>query len=600
VALTPENWQRINELFDQALNSDNTSCLHDEDEEIVLEVRSLLAAHHLAASFLAAPAGKPKRPKELQPGDVIGDFWIIRKLGQGSIATVYLAEQTSLGRKVALKVAPNIGEEGRNMAPLEHDHIVRVFAEAVDTANNQRWTCMQFVAGLPLDQLIARIAALSPAERNGRAILKLLDESSAEPAMFDPAALQDRENLADLDYVDACLWIVSRLAQALDYAHRRGVLHLDVKPANILMSPYGRPLLTDFNVSQRGEGGPIKGGTLNYMSPEQSRGFSDQHVRVDGRADVFSLGKLLKEMLDLGTGNFVEIDRVLRKCTAENPAHRLNAAETIQYLESLLEQRCIERQLPTPGALTRFTQRHPTAAVLFFIFAPQLLGSAVNITYNFSRIVALLTVQQQAAFQEFVIYYNLLLYPLCLVIAWRNLSPVFRPMLHVPLEKKRKRVLQLPDWLNALCLLGWMPGSILFPAWIHWRTGSLSATVYGHFFISFTLSCLIAMTYSYLYTHYLMIRVFYPRLWTGTRGIQKIAQGELKYLPATMRFFFSMAGIIPLAAAALILWSGPSPTFEFRALLTALLGMGIIGLLTALRSSGLFAQTMYAFTGVRN
>jgi len=108
------------------------------------------------------------------------------------------------------------------------------------------------------------------------------------------------------------------------------------------------------------------------------------------------------------------------------------------------------------------------------------------------------------------------------------------------------------------------------------------------------------MTYSFLYTHYLMIRVKYPKLWTGTRGIQKVAREELRNLPATLRFFYAMAGIVPLAGAALILWTGIAPSIESRLLVTALLVLGIAGLLSALRSSALFSQTIYAFTGIRN
>ncbi len=601
MALNPENWRQINDLFDRALSENNTHFLSSENENVAREVRSLLAAHNLAQSFLQTPAGETlSRPRELQSGETLGDFSILRKLGAGSIATVYLADQISLGRKVALKVSPNIGEEGRNMAPLEHDHIVRIFAEVIEPKNNIRWTCMQYVPGLSLDQLLARLAAVSPVERSGRSILDLLDQSNSESMILDPSLLRDRESLSDLNYLDACLWITSRIAQALDYAHRRGVLHLDVKPANILINPYGRPMLMDFNVSQRGEGSQmVRGGTLMYMSPEQSRGFTDESVRVDGRADIYSLGKVMKEMVALEPHSSPEVIQCIDLCLEENPVKRLNASELVTHLESLLERRAIERQLPTPGTLTNWARMHPRRAIAFAIFAPQFVGSFINITYNAARVVRLLSPLQQAAFQEFVAIYNLTLYPVCLFIVWKRMREIFRPAVEASLEKRRKNFLVLPDRIIVLCLLGWMPGSILFPAWIHWRTGTLSAAVYGHFFISFTLSCLIAMTYSFLYTYFIVVRVFYMNLWTGTRDVRRTAREELQHLPTLLRFFYAMAGTVPLAGVALILWTGLSPNIEFRVLVTALLGMGIVGLLSGLRSSGLFSQTLFALTGIR-
>ena len=94
---------------------------------------------------------------------------------------------------------------------------------------------------------------------------------------FDPASLRDRDVLARSDYLTSVCRLGARMAEALAFAHARGILHCDVKPANILLNRYGRPLLADFNVSVRSraedEPHPM-GGTLLYMAPEQLAAFS--------------------------------------------------------------------------------------------------------------------------------------------------------------------------------------------------------------------------------------------------------------------------------------------------------------------------------------
>src|SRR5438105_2308679 len=115
-----------------------------------------------------------------------------------------------------------------------------------------------------LRRVIGTLAGRAPHTWDGRAILEAIDACSTEPATFDPAALRDREFLAGCGFVEAVCWVGARLAEALAHAHRQGVLHRDVKPANILVNRYGRPLLADFNVASapRAGGEDALGGTL--------------------------------------------------------------------------------------------------------------------------------------------------------------------------------------------------------------------------------------------------------------------------------------------------------------------------------------------------
>ena len=89
------------------------------------------------------------------PGESLHGFELIRELGRGSFARVFLARQTALDRLVALKVSPSRGQEARTLAGLEHDHIVRVFSEEIDTRRDLCLMCMQYVPGTTLSNVIA-------------------------------------------------------------------------------------------------------------------------------------------------------------------------------------------------------------------------------------------------------------------------------------------------------------------------------------------------------------------------------------------------------------------------------------------------------------
>src|SRR5262249_8456898 len=105
-------------------------------------------------------------------------------------------------------------------------------------------------------------------------------------------------------YVRVAMWIVARLAEGLQHAHERGVLHRDIKPSNILMGADGQPMLLDFNLAQQVHADPASatlGGTVAYMAPEHLRALARHEAilvrAVDARADIYSLGMVLFEML---------------------------------------------------------------------------------------------------------------------------------------------------------------------------------------------------------------------------------------------------------------------------------------------------------------
>ena len=297
-------------------------------------------------------------------GTTLGRYRVLARLGRGGMADVYKGFQPSLDRYVAIKVLhPSMVDdkefvgrfqrEAKSVAALRHPNIIQVFD--YDSQGDTYYMVMEYIDGPTLK-----------------------------------AALEEVHRRREQVPLEVALRIVSDVGGALSYAHEAGVVHRDVKPANILLDRSGRIILTDFGVAKilTGTKVTVTGtvlGTPAYMSPEQGMG---EHG--DSRSDIYSLGVVLYELatgrlpFDADTPLAVllkhvhdplplprqvnpslpeEVERIILKALAKDPSDRYASVQAMLAEIAALPPSVVPRQLPG-GLTTRILaeQSSPPAA----------------------------------------------------------------------------------------------------------------------------------------------------------------------------------------------------------------------------------------------
>ncbi|WP_437192251.1 serine/threonine protein kinase [Planctomicrobium sp. SH527] len=231
----------------------------------------------------------------------LGEFRIVREIARGGMGVVFEAEQSSLSRRVAVKLLPwqfpknstwadQFVREARIAAQLQHAQIVPVYS--FGEQDSRFFYVMQLIEGVGLDKLIDRW------KRDHGVVMvdDLIDE-------FHPATLGNNNSKASKRMLRHDSWqqiakIATQVVAALRYAHKQGTLHRDIKPGNLLFDRQGKVWITDFGLAVGNEtvlsdttGGVS--GTLRYMPPEQFR------REGDNRSDLYSFGATLYELCTL-------------------------------------------------------------------------------------------------------------------------------------------------------------------------------------------------------------------------------------------------------------------------------------------------------------
>jgi serine/threonine protein kinase/Flp pilus assembly protein TadD len=266
-----------------------------DDLELLLECDRLLE-------------GSPE-PEFPVAGEAFGDFQLVAELGRGGQGRVFLATEPLLAdRPAVLKLTPRDGSEHLSLARLQHTFIAPLYFVYDLPARNLRVLCMPYFGSATLERALELLADVPSGQRTGGHLIRAIDRIQEGVAVPLPGRGPARDAMTRASHAEAICWIGACLAEALHYAHERGLVHLDLKPSNVLLAADGQPMLLDFHLAQKpiqsGDAHPgWLGGTPVYMSPEHRKAISAvQDGRtipnaVDGRADQYSLGLLLYESL---------------------------------------------------------------------------------------------------------------------------------------------------------------------------------------------------------------------------------------------------------------------------------------------------------------
>ena len=295
----------------------------------------------------------PIGPRFPACGESVAGCRLVTELGRGAAGRVFLAVQDDLaGRPVVLKMTPCAGFEHLSLARLLHSHIVPLYFVQDLPERNVRVLAMPYLGGASLEQVLEELACLPIRRRRGRHVLEAMDRIQARLPVRLPVTGPARTLWKRSSYSESISWLGACLAEALHYAHERGLVHLDLKPANVLLAGDGQPLLLDFHLARApvpaGGGSDERfGGTPGFMAPEHRLAFDAVRAErpipqtVDGRSDLYALGMVLYVALGgepppegerarplqlwnpgIGRG----LSDILGKCLEIDPARRYTAA----------------------------------------------------------------------------------------------------------------------------------------------------------------------------------------------------------------------------------------------------------------------------------
>jgi eukaryotic-like serine/threonine-protein kinase len=334
--VTPERWQQVKELLGSALEQkteDRAAFLErasDGDESLRREVETLLASFQESDRIIETPVAWAVSDlvsgdqSESLVGKRLGHYEIVSLLGEGGMGAVYLARDTKLGRKIALKLLPSyftsdadrlqrFEQEACAASALNHPNILTIYE--IGETDGTNFIATEFIEGMTLRELMA-----------------------GAPMKFGEV-----------------LNVAEQVASALAAAHEAGIIHRDVKPENIMVRRDALVKVLDFGLAKlmkpqvtgteartramvKTSSGVVMG-TVHYMSPEQSRG-----LPVDARTDIWSFGVVLYEMLARGApfAGETHSDVVAAILKSEPPGLDDDAREVPRELERIVNK-CLEK-----------------------------------------------------------------------------------------------------------------------------------------------------------------------------------------------------------------------------------------------------------------
>ena len=344
----------------------------------------------------------------LGEGSPFGDFELLREIGRGGMGIVYLAMESTLKRKLAVKILPHsvaadpkmverFLREARAAARLRHPNIIPIYSAG--EIDGIHYYSMEYVPGISLAKMLGALREFKLYQKGWLSVrrfqeddghvLRIITEGSSPGSVTEPDEGERILSFALRNYVHEALGLFAGVADALHFAHSEGVIHRDIKPSNLLLAPDGNLLVADFGLAKVGGARSItKTGDLvgspSYMSPEQTM---SRRSKVDHRTDIWSFGVTLYEFLTLrhpfeaknlevSIHNILDADptplrevnprlpkdveTIVMMCLEKNPDRRYqSAADLASDLRAVLSYESIQARSASPIQVgLRYVRRH--------------------------------------------------------------------------------------------------------------------------------------------------------------------------------------------------------------------------------------------------
>ncbi|WP_146394105.1 serine/threonine-protein kinase [Planctomycetes bacterium CA13] len=560
-------------------------------------------------------------PPELPLGSQVDDFLLIQKLGQGAFAHVYLARQVSMHRLVALKISRGGGDESQALAQFDHPNIVRVFDQRTDLEQGLHLLYMQYHPGGTLSDVVYAARDCQDGHCDSRLLVDAVDGNLLRAAQAVPERSLVRQWIRSAPWPAVVAWMGVQMAKALGEAHRHGVLHRDVKPANVLLSAECIPQLADFNVSFAGAAGRAGaaasfGGSIGYMAPEHLRAISaealDKPEQVQERADLYSLGVLLWELWQgerpfdydryamswseavqsqlvsrskpltaprqFGSASERVLEKVLRKALSHSPEDRfVDGDEMAGRLRLSLHPEAAALFDPAEKSFSlRVAKWPPWVVASTVILLPNMAAGILNYEYNYQQVMS--TDGMRLGLQQVSWFVNLTVFPFaaCVVIWYSR-----RIVRAVDAARRGVRVdsadlgeaLELGHRAARLSGSLWLTSGIVFSLVMSTLFHEFVWTQAVHFVLSSMICGGVAMIYPFFGMALLSTHVFYPLCLSGTMQDREFDQ-RAKQMERRCEYYLLIAAVIPLLGAMLMILSETaSQGFRLTVIGAALLGL---------------------------
>jgi hypothetical protein len=485
---------------------------------------------------------------------------------------------------------------------------------------------MQYVAGGTLQSVLDVLRRTPESDRGGRLLLRAVDQAVEQRGESPPAGSSLRERLASWTWPETVCWLGARLAEALDYAHRQGILHRDVKPANVLLTAEGAPKLADFNVSfgcklDGANPAAFFGGSLAYMSPEQLEAFNPAHPRapgeLDGRSDLYSLcillwellagrrpfrddalsddwGKMLARMTEqrqsgvdpsetaaLPADRPSGLEQVLLAGLDPDPARRPESGGVLaRELELCLRPRARDLLHPPAGDWRSTVRRFAVPAVVLALVLPNALGAVFNIAYNRSEIIAQVP-GAEPVFWNVQAAINGIAFPIGIVVMSVLAWPTARAVRRANEDKSsgvgdragpRRRCIILGDAAAVISVVEWLLAGLVFPLALCAFLGPQPFWFFLRFVVSLALCGLIAAVYPFFGVTFLAVRVLLPPL-IRRRTLDAEELAALERLKRRTGLYLLLSAAAPMLTVAA--WAATGS--ENRSALGLLSAVGLVG-----------------------